>query len=241
MLHIKKCTPSVMVYGELGKLPLSVEIKNKLLNFWCRLINGNECKLSYVLYNVLLQLHLNNIYDSEWLLYVKSLIIEIGEPQIWFSQSTGNVNRFKKLCKMKIQDLYINYWFSKLSTSRSCTNYRIYKNNFNLEEYLIKLPPMLSSAMCKFKTTNNTMPVNQHNNVNNNVCILCDDNMIGDEFHYLLQCNHFTATRKLMLSKHYYVKPNTFKLKNLFNVKSKSTLLKLSKFCKIIIDTLKET
>ena len=34
MLKLKKCTPSIMVYGELGKTPLSIEIKLRILSYW---------------------------------------------------------------------------------------------------------------------------------------------------------------------------------------------------------------
>ena len=42
---------SDMIYGELGVIPISIQAKCRLLNFWAKLVNGTECKLSkYILF-----------------------------------------------------------------------------------------------------------------------------------------------------------------------------------------------
>jgi hypothetical protein len=46
ILHLKQSTPSFMVYGELGRYPISVIIKVRMIRFWCRTLTGKECKLS---------------------------------------------------------------------------------------------------------------------------------------------------------------------------------------------------
>jgi hypothetical protein len=39
-----------MVYGELGVYPFSVSVKVRMVNFWSKLVNGKESKLSNTLY-----------------------------------------------------------------------------------------------------------------------------------------------------------------------------------------------
>jgi len=34
ILHVKKCTPSYMVYNELGRLPLQIVRKIKIVRYW---------------------------------------------------------------------------------------------------------------------------------------------------------------------------------------------------------------
>ena len=46
--NLKKSTPIVMVYGELGVYPLSVSVKVRMVNFWSILVNGKESKLSNI-------------------------------------------------------------------------------------------------------------------------------------------------------------------------------------------------
>jgi hypothetical protein len=45
---------------------------------------------------------------------------------------------------------------------------------------------------------------------------LCGKNEIGDEFHYILECNHFNNVRK-NIDARYRKGPNTFVLLNLVN------------------------
>ena len=54
ILHVKKSTPHVMIYGELGRYPLSIVIKKRIISFWYKLVSGNANKLSSSLYRILL-------------------------------------------------------------------------------------------------------------------------------------------------------------------------------------------
>ena len=40
ILHLRKSTPYYMVYGELGRLPLSINIKMRMVGFWNRLVSN---------------------------------------------------------------------------------------------------------------------------------------------------------------------------------------------------------
>ena len=54
---LKKSTPNLIIYGELGTYPMSVYIKLGMVNYWSRLINGKDSKLSLILYKFL---HIKN-------------------------------------------------------------------------------------------------------------------------------------------------------------------------------------
>ena len=49
LLNVKKCTPNVMVFGELGRLPLEYNVNCRMLGFWYKLINGKDSKISCTL------------------------------------------------------------------------------------------------------------------------------------------------------------------------------------------------
>jgi hypothetical protein len=38
VLHLKVSTPNFMVYGELGRYPLEIDIKVRMISYWCKLI-----------------------------------------------------------------------------------------------------------------------------------------------------------------------------------------------------------
>jgi hypothetical protein len=50
LLNFKTSTPSYMVYGELGKYPLDIDIKVRTISFWSKLISGKQTKLSAIIY-----------------------------------------------------------------------------------------------------------------------------------------------------------------------------------------------
>ena len=58
ILKVKKSTPNSMVLGELGLYPIELYIKNRMLSFWLKQIQGNKCKLSYMLCQLAPGLHM---------------------------------------------------------------------------------------------------------------------------------------------------------------------------------------
>ena len=45
--------PDYMVYGELGRYPISIDIKVRIIKFWCKLIMGKQSKLSHLWFKLL--------------------------------------------------------------------------------------------------------------------------------------------------------------------------------------------
>ena len=69
VLKLRQSTPSQMIFGEIGKHPLDVTIKNRIMNFWFRLVEPqNNRKLSAIVYKCLYQMYKHGIHES---VYVK--------------------------------------------------------------------------------------------------------------------------------------------------------------------------
>ena len=73
----------------------------------------------------------------------------------------------------------------------------------------------------------------------NNHCTLCNTDVVCDEFHCLFICNFFANDRSKLLEKKFICRPNTIKMEELFRSENPTVLLKLSKFCKIIMNKFK--
>ena len=73
----------------------------------------------------------------------------------------------------------------------------------------------------------------------NRFCTLCDCNGIGDEYHYLFKCTFFQEARLNFISRYYFVRPNTLKFDQLFNLTSHAKLIKLYKFKHEILNSFK--
>lgn len=83
-----------------------------------------------------------------------------------------------------------------------CINYRIFKINFGLENYLLNLPKDLKVTLTKLRTCNHHLPIEKGrwHNIDRNLRIYtCDCKTIGDEFHYVMECKYFSNDRKIIL------------------------------------------
>jgi hypothetical protein len=71
LLHLKSSTPSYMIYGELGRYPLEIDIKSRIISFWAKLLSG---KLSKIIYDLCYCMSINNVEHFTWLDNVKLLM-----------------------------------------------------------------------------------------------------------------------------------------------------------------------
>ena len=102
LFNLKKLTPTYMIYGELGIVPITVEIQSRVLNFWCNLTESDENpKLSSLLYKAIYTMYGKR--KIKWLSNVVKCLNELGFSGIWQSQSCHNMKRLKKSFKAKIK------------------------------------------------------------------------------------------------------------------------------------------
>ncbi|XP_053395338.1 uncharacterized protein LOC128555792 isoform X1 [Mercenaria mercenaria] len=243
ILNLKPSTPNCMVYGELGMLPITLQAKSRLLCYWSKLLNTKDNKICKILYKTILHLHNSNIHTSPWISFVKCNLDELGLSEYFINQKVTNLRHFKSLVKTRLQDHFVQNWNNSVDNSHKCLVYRMYKKVHCFEKYLDILPHNLAKTLCKFRTMNHSLPTDKgrHYNIERceRKCTLCDKHSIGDEFHYLFECDFFSASRKKSVPKYYFNHPSSFKLDDLMNCKIKSKLIKLALFCKTILSKLK--
>ena len=91
ILHLKPSTPNFMIYGELGRYPLSINIKVRMISFWCKLVNSQGDKLSSTLFGVLRK------YNNTWCNFIKSILNDCGLLHIWQTMNPMNSSSIKCL------------------------------------------------------------------------------------------------------------------------------------------------
>ena len=124
-----------------------------------------------------------------------------------------------------------------MSENPLCTNYKMLKNDFRFENYLILLDEDLRIALTKYRCGSHYLPISEgrYNGIrNNHTCPLCCKD-VGDEFHYILVCPAFDCYRLRYIDSCFYKRPNALNFQNLFGCESKVKLEKLSKFIKVIL------
>ena len=71
---LKKNTPNLILYGEHGRHPVSIDIKARMIGFWQCIVNGKPDKISNKLYSILLSMHNRDLFHSKWLMYIKKYL-----------------------------------------------------------------------------------------------------------------------------------------------------------------------
>ena len=244
ILRLNKQTTNCMVYGEAGRKPLSIIVKTRMVCYWHKISTGAVNKLSYKITFFLRKLHEQNQYSSPWLKNIEQILNTCGMSNVWLNPDIINHNWLKKAIELRLSDLYIQEWESQLNNASSCVTYRSLKPYFKQERYLTLPNRSDRINLCKFRCRNIKIPVvtggyTNRNNLatpyENRLCEICDMNVIGNEYHYILECPVFQEPRNNYLSDFYSRNPSLDKFTLLFQSSSTSVLSQLAKLCYEII------
>ena len=187
-----------ILLSELGKYPVDINIKCRLLSYWYKLIMPeNKHKLSSIIYWLNYRMFTQNKVEFKYMSSIKNILNSLGLSGIWDNQTNLNFPLvwFQEKVKRSLCDQYIQLWFSEISYKDIFWNYRIYKNMFLSERYLSILRTDQALLFLKFRTLNNNLPVQKERFVNTSraerVCTKCNMGEVGNEYHYIFIFNFF--------------------------------------------------
>ena len=110
LLNLKTFTTNCLVYGELERFPLSVDIKQIMVSYWTKLISGKQTKLCSITYRLMFHLFSTQNVNFQWLTYVKGIFDECGLAYIWNSQNFINERWIKEKIKQCLCDQFQQNW-----------------------------------------------------------------------------------------------------------------------------------
>lgn len=79
---LKNSTPLFMLQAELGRYPIEINIKMRMLNFWLTLINGKPSKLSYIMYKLLRSDTNSGIHEHKWVKQIQANLQDTGRSDV---------------------------------------------------------------------------------------------------------------------------------------------------------------
>ena len=139
----------------------------------------------------------------------------------------------------RLQMQYIQKWNSDVYNSPKCINYRIFKTDFKTELYFTELQSKFYIPIARIRTTNHRLPIERGRWENiersQRFCTLCNRNALGDEFHYLFECDFFKETRKTYLTRYYLRHANILKFQQLMSLRNVKLLQQLSRFISFVL------
>ena len=231
----RKSTPKYMLYAELGRHPIQIDVKVRMVNFWSSILNGKQSKLSFQTYMYMYKSH----HNYKWPNYIQSILSDCGMNFIWLQQFRSVSKNIAKKVKNRLLDQNLQAWTAELQSSSKGKHFALFKDNVGCESYITKLNGASLLNMFKFRTCNHRFPVEtgrwENIALENRKCELCPKNDIGDNFHYLLTCPFFEPQRKKLIDSYFFARPNVVKYKELLNITSEPKLKKLSSFMKILM------
>jgi hypothetical protein len=129
-----------------------------MLCFWNKIVS-NPDKVSGKIYRLLFILFISGNRDIPWMNYIKSIFDETGFSNIWDGQKYINPEFLKVTIKQRLQDQYIQKWFSDIDNSSRGEYYSKFKTELKLENYLLRLNAVHRNYICKLRTSNMKFPI----------------------------------------------------------------------------------
>ena len=185
-----------MLYGELGRYPISVVVKSRMIAFWNRIVTGKTSKPSYCIYN-----YTKNQPNTElkWIIQIKHILNNAGSSDLWLNQRNVTDRQIHKYIKQIYIDQYKQTWSSQLIESEKGRTYSNFKNSLELESYFQLLSNHDALTLLEFRTANFKLAVEtgRYESVpyEDRTCRLCTDDTAGSEVHYLFECRSLSAER----------------------------------------------
>ena len=119
ILKVKNSTPNLMVYMELGRLPLHIIRKLRILKYWVKLLTTDNCILRGI-YDEMLE----HPQHNSWASMVKNMLCSLGFNDIWLLQYVSNPNILYLEVKQRLMDNFIQERNTFFENSSKCLLYK---------------------------------------------------------------------------------------------------------------------
>jgi hypothetical protein len=239
---LRKSTPNFMVYGELGRKPMSIQISKRMIHFWHRINNpGNVNKLSSTLYVLLNNDTTHDNFQIKWINHIKGILNSCGLSYVFKNPQDYDRQWLVNQVETILQDQFTQKWRSEIENSTKGVYYNIIKQSLTFEKYLL-LPKQISIPILKFRACNHNLPIEtgrwRQIPRENRKCPLCNSPVVGDEFHYLFKCEFFSYYRSFAIPDKYLKFPNLYTFRRILATSKVNELRPLSKFFRTIFNCL---
>lgn len=209
-VHSQTCNNAI--YGELGRVPLSVSRKERILKYWCKLLNDRNCLL-YKIYENEFAVFINHTGAMQnrngcrsWLADVKDLLYNLGFAYLWDTQNITSLQI--KAVVERLYDQYIQTWHSCVNDSPKLSTYRAIKRIFVIENYLQCIQNYNHRiALSRLRCSAHKLMIEEGRyrqiDRDNRLCICCNMKMVEDEYHFIMVCPAFRDLRNSLLPKYF--------------------------------------
>ena len=161
ILGLNRNTSNISVFGELGRYPLNIIIKERILKYWLKSLIKNDVRNK--MYQQERYAIVNNNNNVNWASKVKNLLYSLGLNYIWDQQDYIHETQllyYTNICKARLRDQYVQHFFTNIS------------NNIRLGIYKERMVDLLLSTRRMFIMT--YLCRSQYRSAFYFVCLYCD-------------------------------------------------------------------
>jgi hypothetical protein len=183
-----------MVYGETGIYTLYLTVHTRMVFYWVKVLFSDENRICEMIY-----LYLYEQHKTEWIVipvfFVFRTFLFVVECQLFGMTEVQIIYLLVRFIIYLVNNVKTSSHRndSELNQSLKDLCYGISKTTFSIESYLVNLPRKFRTSVIKWRTTNHHLPVEtgRWNSTHRNARLyhLCNCNKIGDECHYLMECD----------------------------------------------------
>ena len=199
-----------MVYGELGRVPLIMKRKERILKHWLKIKSTADTLLknAYLNETQMMDNNIGTLRINTWTLEVKNMLNDLDFSYLWTGDnlSCGQIQVFIK----RLNDQYIQKWFADFSTTPKLCTYNMFTTDPTFEKYLECVTNTYHrTELARFRCSsyNLKIEIGRYNykrvKRQNRVCCCCNMGTIEDDYHFLLVCPSLSDIRIQCLPSYY--------------------------------------
>ena len=198
-VHVK--TPNVMIYGDTGRYPLSINATMRLAKFWLKVLRMDEDRLPKRVYKMLMK---SIDCCDNWAKKVRTMLRENDLEHFWESQEVQSESSFLRRLRDSLVDKFREQWLNDLHNSERYSIYRQFKVTFGLENYLYMIDKkVFRESLIKFRFGISNLFIHKHRfeAIDHFLCPLCQEED-ENEYHVLIRCQAVNDLRVKYLVPH---------------------------------------
>ena len=99
------------------------------------MVQSDNRKYAKLIYDMMLNDLEIRAQKQNWALSVKNLLYRLGFGDVWVAQGVGKINTFIKILKIRVKDIFMQEWHSRLENSTRARFY-FHISDFRYQPYL---------------------------------------------------------------------------------------------------------
>lgn len=230
VLNVKQAINDYALYSALGRYPLQIERRVKIVKYWFNLLRKSDQNgIINSVYNEMksrIPADIRNIYC---LTKLKLLFESHGFAEVWMYPDSVNVNAFISVLKTKLIDTFLVKIRNGLHLSTSMVLYKELCPDFEISPYLLNINNRKhKNSLVKLRLSSHQLQVEtgRHTGVErqNRKLTFCTTSDIEDEYHFVLICPIYQQLRTQYISRYNYRQPSIAKMYTVIKIYGTRTL-----------------